>query len=538
MQGDTISFTGGRYRLPRYPFRVPPELSEGVATRVPVAIVGAGLTGLTAACALAELGVDVVVLDEDDTVGARGASSRGVCYSQKSLEIFARLGVYPRLREKGVSWSVGRSYAGDEQLYQFDLAAIPQASLSAQPSFINLQQFYVESFLVDRAAQMPSVDIRWESRVIGCEQDEQGVSLEVRTAAGSYRLRADWVIDCSGARSGLRAAALAQSARTDDRWLICDVFFRNPPPCERRTWISAPFNEGRAAWQHVMADGVCRIDYQLDPHCDLEQAASDAAIREKLRLQFGDQASYQIVWVGAWTYRSECLATFRMKRILYAGDAAHVMAPFGGRGGNSGIQDADNLAWKLAMVLAGKADVGLLDTYCQERRPAALENIRVSDRTTRFLHPPTMLERGFRDCVIGLARRHDFARSLVNTGRMTQPSTYRHSHLNVGRGGGRSLPNVRVTLADGRQGDLAQLLKWAQGNHIAIVRDPTARHRALERRHPVRIVAVEQTGADLAALDLANEASIIIRPDAYLAGGLDSREAAALEDALVRLSCR
>jgi 3-(3-hydroxy-phenyl)propionate hydroxylase len=537
---DSITFSGGRYQLPEYPFRLPPELAARTATRYPVAIVGAGLTGLTAACALADLGVDVVLLDEDRTVGARGASSRGVCYSQKSLEIFARLGIYPRLREKGVSWSVGRSFDGDEQIYHFDLSTDPRANSSAQPSFINLQQFYVESFLVERAAQLPGLDIRWQSRVMGCEQDGEGARLQVQTPAGEYLLHADWVIDCSGSRSCLRGDALAQSARTDDRWLICDVFFDEPPPQERRTWVSAPFNQGRAAWQHVMADGVCRVDYQLDPRCDLEHAASDAAIRERLRLQFGRDASFEVVWVGAWTYRSECLATFRLKRVLYAGDAAHVMSPFGGRGGNSGIQDADNLAWKLAMVLRGKADAALIDTYCEERRPAALENIRVSDRTTRFLRPPTPAERSYRDAVVALARRHEFAQTLVNTGRMTLPSTYARSRLNVGRGCGRSVPNISLTLADGTPGNLAQLLRWAQGNHIAIVRDPSDRHRALERRYPVRIADAGTLHADLASLTDSggSDGSMILRPDGYVAGWLESGDAGALEEASRRLTCR
>jgi 3-(3-hydroxy-phenyl)propionate hydroxylase len=540
MQIQPITFSGGRYQLPEYPFRTPPELAEGVAKRYPVVIVGAGLTGLTAACALADLGVDVVLLDEDRTVGARGASSRGVCYSQKSLEIFARLGIYTPVLEKGVSWSVGRSFAGNEQIYHFDLASGVPANSSAQPSFINLQQFYVESFLVERAAQLPGIDLRWQSRVVACEQDEHDARLQVQTPAGEYLLHADWVIDCSGSHSSLRADALAQSARTDDRWLICDVFFDEPPPHERRTWISAPFNQGRAAWQHVMADGVCRVDYQLDPHCDLEHAASDAAIREKLKLQFGRESSFQVVWVGAWTYRSECLATFRLRRVLYAGDAAHVMSPFGGRGGNSGIQDADNLAWKLAMVLSGKADPALIDTYCEERRPAALENIRVSDRTTRFLRPPTPAERNYRDAVVALARRQEFARSLVNTGRMTLPNTYTRSRLNVGHGCGRSIPNIFLTLADGTPGNLAQLQKWARGNYIAFVRDPSERHRALERRYPVRILDAQKLGADLAALADAggNAAAIIIRPDSYIAGCLESGDAGALEDTLMRLSCR
>ncbi|HET9474908.1 MAG TPA: FAD-dependent oxidoreductase [Steroidobacteraceae bacterium] len=547
MQSDHISFSHGAYGLPEYPFHMPPELAGNAAPRYPVAIVGAGLTGLTAACALADLGIDVVLLDDDKTVGVRGASSRGVCYSQKSLEIFARLGIYARIREKGVSWSVGRSYAGDEQiccfdLEGFDLATGAQASSSAQPSFINLQQFYVESFLVERARQMPALDLRWQSRVEACEQDQECVRLEVQTPAGNYSLRAEWVVDCSGAHSSLRAEAPGKSARTDDRWLICDVFFEKPPPHERRTWISAPFNQGRAAWQHVMADNICRVDYQLGPQCDLLQAASEAAIRERLRRQFGPQASFQVVWVGAWTYRSECLTQFRDRRVLHAGDAAHVMSPFGGRGGNSGIQDADNLAWKLAMVLNGKADAALLDTYCEERRPAALENIRISDRTTRFLHPPAPAERIYRDVVVALARKHGFAQSLVNTGRMTLPSVYTHSRLNVGTGGGRSVPNFPVVLADGRRGDLAQLLRWADGNFIAVVRNPGRRHHALERRHPVRIVAADQLEAGFATLvAAANEPAaqaVILRPDSYCAGGLAPNDAAALDDALRVLTCR
>ena len=540
---DGITFSGGRYALPHYPFRVPPELEDAVERRYSVAIVGAGLTGLTAACTLADLGVDVVVLDEDDTVGVRGASSRGICYSRKSLEIFSRLGIYGRMREKGVSWTIGRTFAGDEQVYEFDLAAEADEQWSRQPAFINLQQFYVESYLVDRARQIPGVDLRWQSRVTACEQNGRGARLEVETPAGKYVLDANWVIDCSGAHGALRrcGGTLSQGARTDDRWLICDVLFDAPLPAERRTWIAAPFNEGRAAWHHVMADGVCRVDYQLEPGSDIEAAASEPAIRARLRQQFGDRAC-QVVWVGAWTYRSECLERFRQGRVLFAGDAAHVMSPFGGRGGNSGIQDADNLAWKLAQVVRGKAEPSLLDTYCEERRAAARENIRVSDRTARFLRPPTAAERAYRDAVIALAGRHKFARSMVNTGRMTLPASYAGSRLDAGPGAGRSVPNFSTTLADGRQGDLAQLLRWADGNHVAIVPQPARRHRALERPYPLRILAAEKLGAGLATLAAVTgggaASTIILRPDSYCAGCLPSNDAGALEDAMRTLSCQ
>ena len=109
------------YELPSWPFVAPPDLAHGERRRYPVVIAGGGLAGLTLACDLALRGIAVVVLDEDDTVGVRGASSRGICYAQKSLEIFARLGIYERIREKGITWSVGRTFSGDDEIYSFNL---------------------------------------------------------------------------------------------------------------------------------------------------------------------------------------------------------------------------------------------------------------------------------------------------------------------------------------------------------------------------------------------------------------------------------
>lgn len=144
------------YELPTYPFVQPPELRGEAAQRYPVVIVGGGLTGLTAACDLAVRGVRSVLLDDDNTVGVRGASSRGMVYAQKTLEIMQRLGVYERMREKGVVWSVGRTMAGDEEVYSFDRGA---ETASCQPAFLNLQQFYLEWFLVDRIMALGLTDV-------------------------------------------------------------------------------------------------------------------------------------------------------------------------------------------------------------------------------------------------------------------------------------------------------------------------------------------------------------------------------------------
>jgi 3-(3-hydroxy-phenyl)propionate hydroxylase len=534
-----VCFSNGRYTLPEYEFRAPPELTAP-QRRHPVAIIGAGLAGLTAACALAQLGVPVVLLDEDNTVGVRGLSSRAVCYARKSLEIFDRLGVYRKMLGKGVRWTLGRTFDGGHQLREFDLAT--EASASRQPPFINLQQFYVEAFLVERAMELGNVDLRWRSRVVGSEADAQGVTLTVDTPAGNYSLAAEWVLDCSGARGGISEAAglRRRGTCTDDRWCIADVLFDEELPVERHTWVSADFNDGRAVWRHALADKVWRLDYQLDPTAD-PSAASEHSIRERLRQQFGRPVGCRIIWTGTWSYRSECLERFRHGRLLFAGDCAHTMSPFGGRGGNSGIQDADNLAWKLGWVIAGKADASLLDTYDEERRPAALENIGIAERTGRFLRPANAAERLYREATLALARSHEFARPLVNTGRMSEPSVYRDSRLNVGRGGGRSLPNLPLTLPDGRESDLVQLMKWARGDVVALVDTETEELAALETRYPVRMVATARLGEAAASLAAScgqpPGALVLLRPDHYCAGSFAPGDVVGLEHALRTLTC-
>jgi 3-(3-hydroxy-phenyl)propionate hydroxylase len=198
-------------------------------------------------------------------------------------------------------------------------------------------------------------------------------------------------------------------------------------------------------------------------------------VRARLKAQFKsqagqvlDDADYEIVWVGPYAYRSECLDSLRHGRVFFAGDSAHVMSPFGARGGNSGVQDADNLAWKLAAVLQGRAAPALLDSYHHERHEAAAHNVLVTNRTARFLRPADGAERLFRTAALGLAREHVFARQLVNTGRMSAPNHYTRSGA-CGPSGGRATQNVGFSWPDGRPGELLDLLAWAEGRLLVLV---------------------------------------------------------------------
>ena len=470
-------FTEGTgYTLPEYPFVAPPELATGEVRRYPIVIVGGGITGLSLACALASQGVEAILLDEDNTVGVKGASSRGICYAQKTLEIFKRLGIYERIAAKGVQWSVGRTFAGEDEVYSFDLRQQHTHSLSQQPPFINIQQFYIEGFLVEQIqalnARKPRIALRWSNRITAFAQNSEFVTLSITTPAGDYKLEAEHVIDCTGSRSPFRAwcGASVTAKKGDDRWCIADVRFRDAPPVERHTWIEAPFNDKRAVWQHLMADGVWRIDYQMAPNCDPEEVSREDVVRARLNAQFKRELGKdecEIVWVGPYAYRSECLDELRHGRVFFAGDSAHVVSPFGARGGNSGVQDADNLAWKLAAVLQGRAGPGLLDSYHRERHEAAQQNVLVTNRTARFLRPADGAERLFRSAALGLARQHPFARQLVNTGRMSVPNSYSRSPV-CDKSGGVATQNVSFLWAGGQPGELVELLNWA-GNRLLLL---------------------------------------------------------------------
>ncbi|WP_439815594.1 FAD-dependent oxidoreductase [Zavarzinia sp. CC-PAN008] len=412
------------YEAPRYPYRR--SVDQDRPGRHAVVVVGAGMVGLAMAVDLALRGVACVVLDDNDTVST---GSRSICHAQRTLEIYDRLGIAERVRGRGVVWNRGRVFRGDREIYDFNLQ--PEGG-QAWPAFINLQQFHVEEWLVERALATGLVDLRWRNRVTGVAPQADGVALDIDTPDGAYRLQADWVIACDGANSTVRQAlGLDFAGRVfQDRFLIADVKMEAEFPTERWFWFDPPFNPGQSALLHRQADNVWRIDLQLGPDADPEQERQPERVIPRLKAMLGAEARFTLDWVSVYTFCCRRLERFRHGRVLFAGDAAHQVSPFGARGGNGGIQDVDNLAWKLALVLAGHAPETLLDTYDAERGPAADENILNSTRATDFLTPKSGAGRALRDAVLDLAERFAFARPMVNSGRLSRPHTSRSGPLN------------------------------------------------------------------------------------------------------------
>ena len=422
---------GAQIQRHAFAYRRSPDQDSATPVRHPVVVVGAGPVGLSLAIDLAQRGQRVLVLDNDHRLST---GSRAICFAKRTLEIWDRLGVGDAMCAKGVEWSVGKVFLRDDLLYRFDLLPEPGHQ---RPAFINLQQYYAEAYLALRAAALPGIEIRWSNTVASCDQSADAVLLGIDTPEGRYTLQADHVAACDGSRSPLRAM-LGQESKGrvfHDRFLIADVKMAVDFPAERWFWFDPPFHPNQSVLLHRQPDGVWRIDFQLgwdaDPEAEKQPERIKPRVDAMMRAALGRDVPYELEWASVYTFACLRMDRFVHGRVVFAGDSAHGVSPFGARGANSGVQDADNLGWKLDLVLRGLAPRALLDSYGPEREHAADENILNSTRATDFITPKSPISRLFRDATLALARQHPFARRIVNSGRLSVPATLHRSPLNT-----------------------------------------------------------------------------------------------------------
>ena len=409
------------YDYQPYPFVAPPGLTAP-EPRHPVVIVGAGPIGLAMAIDLALRGIASVVLDDNNVVSV---GSRAICWSKRTLEILDRLGVGERMLAKGVTWKVGRQFHGDREVYSFDL--LPEDG-HKYPAFINLQQYYVEEYLIDRARDFPDlIDLRFCNKVVDHRQADGFVALDIETPDGTYGLEAEWLIACDGAGSATRERmGLTFEGQTfQEQFLIADIEMEDSPfgdhdVPERWFWFDPPFHPGKSALLHMQPDNIYRIDLQLDVGADGKAEATEDKVLPRIKAIVGDKP-FRLDWMSVYKFRCIKLDRFVHDRVIFVGDSAHVVSPFGARGGNGGIQDVDNLGWKLAAVIEGQADAALIETYHDERSHGSAENILNSSRSTNFMTPKTPIEALFRTEALRLAHDQPFAQRLLNSGRLSLP---------------------------------------------------------------------------------------------------------------------
>ena len=413
-----------------YPYERSADQDAATPVRHPVVIVGGGPVGVGLALDLGQRGVPCVVLDDHEGVGA---GSRAICFAKRTLEICDRLGAGDAMVDKGVVWNKGRVYRGDREVYDFDL--LPEDG-HKRPAFINLQQPYFEKFLVDeiRKAQDAGapIDIRGKNRVTHLDPKGDHALLKVETPEGSYNLEARWVVACDGARSPIREMmGLGFDGRVfEDNFLIADIIMKADFPVERRFWFDPPFNPGQTALMHKQPDDVWRLDFQLGWDIDREEEMKEDNIRARVRGMIGEDIDFDLEWTSIYTFQCCSMDQYRHGPVFFAGDSAHQVSPFGARGCNGGMQDADNLAWKFAAVHHQTAKEALLDTYHTERKLAADENIMNSSRTADFLTPRNYAAELLRNATLDLTETAPFSRKLANAGRLSVPAIYDGSTLN------------------------------------------------------------------------------------------------------------
>lgn len=549
------------FTYPKFDYVRPPELAEGRDGHYPVIVVGAGPVGLTAAIDLAHQGQPVLLLDDDDTVSI---GSRGVCYAKRTLEVLDRIGCDNRFVDKGVSWDVGRTFFGEGEVFNFNLR--PQAQ-HLRPGMINLQQYYLEQYLIERTGDVPQLEKRFKHKVIAVTPGDDKVTLRVETPDGAYTLTTDWLVVADGARSPIRTmlGLDIEGKVFMDRFLIADVVMAADFPAERWFWFDPPFHRNQSVLLHKQADNVWRIDFQLGWQADPVEEKKPENVIPRIKAMLGDEREFELEWVSVYTFQCRRMNKFNHGRVLFVGDAAHQVSPFGARGANSGIQDTDNLAWKLKLVMDGKAPAALLDTYGEERGYAADENLMNSTRSTDFITPKSTTSKVFRNAVLQLAAKYPFARTLVNSGRLSVPSWLATSSLNTPDGDvfeGQMIPGA--PLADApieaagqpgwllhQLGNRFQLLHYVDDASTLDEKTALALAQLAQAAIAIEAIIVAPRGQAPAGLktlidtdgciaqryDLRPGTTYLVRPDQHVAARWRALDASKIKAALARATC-
>ena len=504
---------------------IPSQLGRWPA-HVPVLIAGGGPVGLTVAALLARLGVPTLVVEADDSYCT---GSRAICISRRSQEILGWIGADRPLVAKGLSWVGGRSYYRDAEVFRFTMPSDPGERFAPM---LNIPQYCVEQFVHQAAlrAQTPP-DVRWNATVASVRPDQFGVDVGIETAGGSRRVRADWVVACDGGRSTVRdhLGLELRGTEYDGKYVIVDIRQQTKRPVERLAWFDPPSNPGSTILMHRQPDDVWRIDYQIRSDEDPAEAVKPDNVLPRVQnhlTMIGETAPWEPLWISIYNAKCLTLDDYRHGRVLFAGDAAHLVPIFGVRGLNSGLDDAGNLAWKLARVIHGRSPVALLDSYSIERRHAALENMAYGAKSTEFMAPPNFAYQLMREATLRLAGTDPTVRPLINP-RQSAPIVYRGSPLNQSdteRGWADDLAAAGAPAPEARLSDGRHLTSLFGENFVALqfaARAPAGDGLGLRDRGITPLWIPPQCDEARQRYGLGpslEEATVLVRPDGYVMG--------------------
>ncbi len=523
-----------------------------------VLIVGTGPAGMVTALELARHGVASLLLTAELQVSA---GSRAIVFTRRSMEILQQVGVAQRVTENGLPWRFGNSYYRQQKVFRLEAPHDPDDRFFPM---INIQQQYLEEYLLDACKAQPLIEVRWGNKVTQVQPQAQGVTVEVDTPAGPYTQTADWLVAADGGRSGIRSALQLEmeGASYEGQFVIADIQIDLPLPTERLAFFDPSWNPGNTILMHREPRGIWRIDYQLPAGESPEEALQPQSLRARIDAQLEmiglGGTPWKLDWSSVYSARTLTLPDFVHGRVIFTGDAAHLLPIFGVRGANTAFQDAQSLGWHLAYVLKGLAGPQLLRNYSEERVGAAREIIDEAGKSTRFMTPPKGGFSLLRDAVLSLSLTQAFVRPLYHW-RTSRPHAYVHSALNApgddnalfteGPGHGAPPQNVRLGpdtfLLDHLGGGFDLLYFTTQEGIPLALQETLARWR--EKGFSLRVIAIGSAtpvaGADLTLADAqghcrqrwgirASGGAYLLRPDQHVCARWLNLDAQRLGDAL------
>jgi 3-(3-hydroxy-phenyl)propionate hydroxylase len=511
-----------------------------------VLVVGAGPTGLVLTNLLGRYGIPATVIER-----AQEACDepRAVSIDDASMRTLQAVGLLDNVADVVMDGTGTKYHGRDGRVLAYARGdARPLGHAVKNP----VDQPDLVRALVRGAERFPHVSVRFGNELVGLEHDESGAVARVSGPEGERELRCRWVVGCDGGRSAVRAhaAITMRGATVDEPWIVVDV--DNDPHDERYA-----MHHGDPRRPHVIVTGLsgrCRYELLLLPGEDPALATRFDFVRE-LVAPYRDLSPADVRRCIVYRFHALVADRWRCGRVLLAGDAAHMMPPFAAQGLNSGLRDAFNLAWKLALVERGEAGPGLLDTYEVERRPHAEAMVRFSQRLGAVMMTTDPVRAALRDvlvrwaCRVGPVRRYLTELRFKPVARLTRGVVLVDGSDLVGR----ALPQPYVLDEAGRRIRLDETL--GDGFALVVVDGPASwqpsdplwtRLRArtivlrlddrLARPRPGAVQIADADGVLSEQLAAQRGRVICLRPDRFVAGTFapddEARFARALQRAL------
>ena len=518
-----------------YPkFAAPDTALRNARRDAPVAIVGAGPVGMTAALALAKEGVSSVLFDNKDTFND---GSRAICVARPSFYILEQLGAVRPFLEKALGWTTGRSFYRGEKILEFQMPDSPEEKY--RPMY-NLQQQYIEQFLWEAIGASDLIETRWRSKVSGVEDTGDRVRLTVSDPAGEYAFDAQYVLACDGARSAIRSfrGKRLKGENFEGRYVIADIQMPHDYPTIRRALFDPDCRPGGTVLIHKQPDDIWRIDYQLEEGESVEDAIREVRVRRSVASvlkEIGYDGEWELEWWSVYSANTLALDDYRDGRVFFVGDSAHIVPIFGVRGLNNGLADAANIGWKLGWVLNGRAGERLLDSYTPERRGATLDVFANASKSARFMTPSTYGWRLMRDAALSLALTKPFAGELANPRQMTA-FTYGASPAvlpdDPAFDGG---PGVGALIPDVKLGENYLSDRLGNGFTVLCFGEELAAEVSALNPDGLKILGPPWSPALSDRFDATDNSAYLIRPDMHVAGRWRGATAGAVVDGFRRV---